>query len=210
MWYEGNSVTLQGVQLEPSYSGSLLLGAVIFWVTLSLEKGSRGDGEVFISSGHCHLVTLSLWFNSSFLHSHWVFDFQWQGFVHPWDEIQAFPWLFEAATPHVYLASSLLHVCPSALLTLAALLTVLSAQVCCTFCPQAHCPSPVSPLCLTQVLTSQESFPSMSRLSPCSPPAAFHCDVFRISADTVRCLLWWRDGVTGGWAMMTSGSTLTH
>lgn len=45
------------------------VGAVIFWVPLSLEKGSRGDGEVFISSGHYHLVTLSLCFTSSFTHA---------------------------------------------------------------------------------------------------------------------------------------------
>lgn len=55
----------------------------------------------------------------------------------------------------------------------------------CTSFPRVHCLSPVSPLCLAQVLVSQESFPSMSRLSPCSPPAAFHCDVFSIHADTV-------------------------
>lgn len=139
------------------------VGAVTFWVPLSLEKGQQrwwGSFYFFWSLSPSDSVS------GLPPPSHWVFDFQRQGFVHPWDEIQAFPWLFEAATPRVYLVSSLLHVCPSAILTPAALLTVLSAQVCCTSCPQAHRPFQGSPLCLTQVLASQESFPSMSSLSP--------------------------------------------
>lgn len=188
----------QCVQSVPSCNGSLLLGAPFSGLPCPCRRGSRGDREV--SSGSFYFfwslshsdpqpppsTTLILWFPMTRLCP----TLGWS---------PSFPGLCEVATPHVCLVSGLLHMCLSAPLTPAVLLTVLSAEVCFTSCPQTHC--------LSQVLTSQEALPSMSPGEPMLPSGC-PCDVFYIYTDTVRCLLWWRNGVTGDWARSTAVSIL--
>lgn len=85
-------------------------------------------------------------------------------------------------------------------------------QSCQCKCVSISCPQPTSPFSGLPTLPlpawlrcspARKASPPSFQLNLCSPLAAFHLDVFHSYTDTIRCLLWWRDGVTGDWAAIT-------
>lgn len=106
------------------------------------------------------------------------------------------------AVPHICLVSRLLHTHPLALFRESAHRLHTHTHILSSTCPFLGLPFPLLSLPDSAAYLPGSLPVPLSRLSLCAPLAAVHWDVLRGS--NVGCLLWWGDGVAGGWATDSS------